>query len=179
MKLKKNTLICPQGWQIYQAFLWTAVGSLLGFTRGTWKWQWDRHNLRDMLFEAFHKIPSHLMHEITSTHTAEICSVCGITAVSIPVHISWGTAQLLLLLCERGHQNYPELTASCANPMVPWWRGSICWFIKHSPWFPIPGNSKRFCTAQSAVLDCRMYEASSFSHPPDHLLYICQWLKGA
>lgn len=39
--------------------------------RGAWKWQWDRHTLRGVLFEEFLKIPLVLFHEIchTRTHT--------------------------------------------------------------------------------------------------------------
>lgn len=51
VKLKENILNFPCGWEIQQAFLWKTLRFLLGFTGGTWKWQWDRHTLRYVLFE--------------------------------------------------------------------------------------------------------------------------------
>lgn len=69
VKLKENTLICTQGQEIQQAFLWTTLRFLLEFTGGTWKQQWDRHNLRSVLFEAFLKIPSDLFQVICDTDT--------------------------------------------------------------------------------------------------------------
>lgn len=164
VKLKENTLIFPRGWEIQQAFLWTTLKFLLGFTGGTWKQEWDRHNLRSVLFEAFLKnsfrlVPGNLWY--THIHS-EICCVCRTNAVRNRVQVCWAIAQLLLYLSKTGQgKNHPKLTASYKKLMVALWRENICLFIKCSLWFPVTGNFIRILTAQSAVLDCRTQEPSS------------------
>lgn len=146
------------------AFLWTTLGPLLGFTGVTWKWQWDRCNPSDVLFEAFLKIPSDLVHEI-----------CGVLSLSRDLLCVWNKCCQESSPYQLGHSTAsPASLQNRTSEELSWTdcimckaygASSICWFTKRSPWFPILGNSVRICTAQSAVLDCRTYEASRFSPP--------------